>query len=98
MKLFNKYRKRRAKEFQASNKQFKNKTKFIKRVVELDKSQPEFKLTLDQYLKRVVTPTRIKKANQKYNENKITYSNIKALRCSTPIYSNYGGIETDLEG
>ena len=50
--------------------EFKNKTKFIKRVVELDKSQPEFKLTLDQYLKRVVTPTRIKKANQKFNENK----------------------------
>ena len=50
--------------------EFKNKTKFIKRVVELDKSQPEFKLTLDQYLKRVVTPNRIKKANQKYKENK----------------------------
>ena len=41
--------------------EFKNKTKFIKRVVELDKSQPEFKLTLDQYLNRVVTANRIKK-------------------------------------
>jgi len=50
--------------------EFQNKTKFIKRVVELDKSQPEFKLTLDQYLSRVVTPTRIKKAKQKYKENK----------------------------
>ena len=35
--------------------EFKNKTKFIERVVELDKSQPEFKLTIDQYLNRVVT-------------------------------------------
>ena len=51
-------------------KDFKNKTVFIPRVIELDRSQPEFKLTLDQYLKRVVTPTRIKKARKKYNENK----------------------------
>ena len=34
---------------------FKNKVTFIPRVIELDKSQPEFKLTLDQYLARVVT-------------------------------------------
>ena len=76
--------------------EFKNKTKFIKRVIELDKSQPEFKLTLDQYLKRIVTPTRIKKANQKYNENK---------KLLTQISKHYGvqsrflvalwGIETD---
>ena len=76
--------------------EFKNKTKFIKRVIELDKSQPEFKLTLDQYLKRVVTPTRIKKANQKFNENK---------KLLTQISKHYGvqprfivalwGIETD---
>ena len=46
-------------------KQFKKKTNFIPRVIELDRSQPEFKLSLDQYLKRVVTPLRIKKANKK---------------------------------
>ena len=51
-------------------KDFKNKTVFIPRVIELDRSQPEFKLTLDQYLNKVVTPTRIKKARIKYNENK----------------------------
>ena len=76
--------------------EFKHKAKFIKRVIELDKSQPEFKLTLDQYLKRVVTPTRIKKANQKYKENK---------KLLTLISKHYGvqsrfivalwGIETD---
>ena len=47
-------------------KDFQNKTVFIPRVIELDRSQPEFKLTLDQYLKRVVTTTRIKKAKIKY--------------------------------
>ncbi len=76
--------------------EFKNKTKFIKRVVELDKSQPEFKLTLDQYLTRVVTAARIKKANKKYKENK---------NLLTQISKHYGvqprfivalwGIETD---
>ena len=66
--------------------EFKNKTKFIKRVIELDKSQPEFKLTLDQYLKRVVTPTRIKKANQKYKENKERYDE--------SIYRNIESIST----
>ena len=88
-----------AKQTGISNKvinEFKNKTKFIKRVIELDKSQPEFKLTLDQYLKRVVTPTRIKKANKKYKENK---------KLLTLISNHYGvqprfivalwGIETD---
>ena len=50
-------------------KDFQNKTVFIPRVIELDRSQPEFKLTLDQYLKRVVTPSRIKKAKLKFKEN-----------------------------
>ena len=45
---------------------FKSKVSFIPRVVELDRSQPEFKLTLDQYLSRVVTSSRIKKANLKF--------------------------------
>ena len=76
--------------------EFKKKTKFIKRVVELDRSQPEFKLTLDEYLTRVVTSTRIKKANKKYIENK---------KILNQIANHYGvqprfivalwGIETD---
>jgi membrane-bound lytic murein transglycosylase B len=52
-------------------KDFQNKTVFIPRVIELDRSQPEFKLTLDQYLKRVVTTTRIKKAKIKLKKTKI---------------------------
>ena len=44
--------------------EFVKKKKFIKRVVELDRSQPEFKLTLKQYLDKVVNKTRIKKAKK----------------------------------
>ena len=48
-------------------KDYKSKVSFIPRVIELDRSQPEFKLTLDQYLARVVTSSRIKKANKAQN-------------------------------
>ena len=76
--------------------EFKNKSKFIKRVIELDKSQPEFKLTLDQYLKRVVTPNRIKKANQKYKENKKLLSQIsKHYGVQSRFIVALWGIETD---
>jgi membrane-bound lytic murein transglycosylase B len=57
-------------------KEFKKNARFIPRVIDLDRSQPEFKLTLDQYLKRVVTPLRIKKANKKYKKNKILLNKI----------------------
>ena len=76
--------------------EFKNKTKFIKRVVELDKSQPEFKLTLDQYLTRVVTATRIKKANKKYKENKNLLTQISRHYGVQPRFLvALWGIETD---
>ena len=76
--------------------EFKNKSKFIKRVIELDKSQPEFKLTLDQYLKRVVTLNRIKKANQKYKENKKLLSQIsKYYGVQSRFIVALWGIETD---
>ena len=76
--------------------EFKNKSKFIKRVIELDKSQPEFKLSLDQYLKRVVTLNRIKKANQKYKENKKLLSQIsKHYGVQSRFIVALWGIETD---
>ena len=75
---------------------FKTKVAFIPRVIELDRSQPEFKLTLDQYLARVVTSSRIKKANSKYKKNK------KILRVISKHYGvqarflvSLWGIETD---
>ena len=41
---------------------------FIKRVVELDRSQPEFTLSLHQYLNKAVSANRIKKAKKLYKE------------------------------
>ena len=76
--------------------QFKKKVSYIPRVIELDRSQPEFKLTLDQYLKRVVTNLRIKTANQKYKENKILLNKIAKHYGVQPRYLiALWGIETD---
>ena len=77
-------------------KEFKTHAKFVPRVIELDKSQPEFKLTLDQYLKRVVTPLRIKIANKKYQENKIQIKEISKFYGVQPRFLiALWGIETD---
>jgi len=43
----------------------------IPRVVELDRRQPEFTLTFSDYMKRVVTATRIKKARARYDKHKV---------------------------
>ena len=77
-------------------KDFKSKTVFIPRVIELDRSQPEFKLTLDQYLNKVVTPTRIKKARIKYNENKEILNKVGNFYGVQPRFIvALWGIETD---
>ena len=77
-------------------KDFKRHAKFIPRVIELDKSQPEFKLTLDQYLKRVVTPLRIKIANKNYQENKVQIKEISKFYGVQPRFLiALWGIETD---
>ena len=49
---------------------------FIKRVVELDRSQPEFTLSLNQYLNKAVSANRVKKAIKLYKEN---YSLLKKI-------------------
>ncbi len=51
------------------DKSFKN-IKPIKRVIELDRNQPEFKMTFSEYMSKVVTKTRISKAKQKLKNNK----------------------------
>ena len=77
-------------------KDFKSHAKFIPRVIELDKSQPEFKLTLDQYLKRVVTPLRIKNANLRYQQNQIQIKEISKFYGVQPRFLiALWGIETD---
>ena len=75
---------------------FKTKVAFIPRVIELDRSQPEFKLTLNQYLARVVTSSRIKKANIKYKKNKKILEVIsKHYGVQARFLVSLWGIETD---
>ncbi len=69
---------------------------FIKRVVELDKSQPEFTLSLNQYLKKAVSATRIKKAKKLYKDN---YTLLKKIESHYKVQPRFivalWGIETD---
>ena len=77
-------------------KDFQKKSVFIPRVIELDRSQPEFKLTLDEYLKKVITSSRIKKANKKYNENKDILKKVSEYYGVQPRFLvSLWGIETD---
>ena len=69
---------------------------FIKRVVELDKSQPEFTLTLNQYLNKAVSATRIKKAKKLYKENYLLLKKIERYYKVQPRFiMALWGIETD---
>ena len=69
---------------------------FIKRVVELDRSQPEFTLSLNQYLNKAVSVTRIKKAKKLYKDN---YSLLKKIEMRYKVQPRFivalWGIETD---
>ncbi len=69
---------------------------FIKRVVELDRSQPEFTLTLKEYLNKAVSKTRINKAKKLYKEN---YSLLKKIGTHYKVQPRFivalWGIETD---
>lgn len=68
----------------------------ISRVIELDRNQPETKLTFDEYLARVVNSTKIEKGREKLKQNK---------EMLDKIYQKFGvqprfivalwGIETD---
>ena len=75
---------------------FKKNSYFIKRVVELDRSQPEFKLTLNQYLNKVVTKNRVNKAVSLYLENKVILDKIsKFYKIQPRFIIALWGIETD---
>ena len=41
----------------------------IRRVIELDRNQPEFSMTFDQYLSRVISDKRIQEGRQKFSQN-----------------------------
>jgi len=51
--------------------------KFLTRVIELDRNQPEFKLTSDQYLSRVISKHRINKGRKLLKEHNVLLSRIE---------------------
>lgn len=68
----------------------------IPRVIELDRRQPEFTLTFSDYMKRVVTVTRIKKARVRYDKHKVLLDRVSKRYGVQPRFIvALWGIETD---
>jgi len=70
--------------------------KTIPRVIELDRKQPEFTLTFQQYLNRVVPASRVKKGRKKLAENRVLLEAISAKYGVQPKYIvAFWGVESD---
>jgi len=68
----------------------------IRRVIELDRNQPEFKLTYDQYMRHVVPHSRVMKARRKLEENRALLEKIgKKYGVQPRFIVAFWGIETD---
>ena len=68
----------------------------LERVIELDRSQPEFTLTFDEYLARVVPPARVEKGRKKFRENRKLLEAVAARYGVQPRFLvALWGIETD---
>lgn len=68
----------------------------VARVVELDRKQPEFTLTLDQYLKNAISQRRIDLGRQKLEENAELLAKVYQKYGVPPNYLvAFWGIETD---
>lgn len=68
----------------------------IPRVIELDRSQPEFTLSFDQYMARMIPPNRVDKGREKLRENLALLKEISARYGVPPRFVvALWGIETD---
>jgi len=68
----------------------------IPRVVELDRKQPEFTLTFDQYMNRVVPRSRVEKGRKKLAENKALLTEVSRKFGVPPQFIvAFWGVETD---
>ena len=68
----------------------------IPRVVELDRKQPEFTLTFDQYMNRVVPRSRVEKGRKKLAENKAILTEVSRKFGVPPQFIvAFWGVETD---
>jgi len=68
----------------------------IKRVVELDRKQPEFTMTFQQYLNKVVSATRVKKARKLLKEHdKVLTAVSKKYGVQKRFIVTFWGVETN---
>jgi len=68
----------------------------IPRVIELDRRQPEFTLTLQQYINRVVPNSRVKKGRSKFRENATLLTEIgRKFGVQPRFIVAFWGVETD---
>lgn len=68
----------------------------IPRVIELDRRQPEFTLTFQQYMDRVVPQSRVEKGKQRLNENRALLERVsKKYGVQARFIVAFWGIETD---
>ncbi|MEQ8387934.1 MAG: lytic murein transglycosylase [Alphaproteobacteria bacterium] len=68
----------------------------LARVIELDRRQPEFTLTFQQYMDRVVPDSRVQKGREKYRENRDLLREVGARYGVQPRFIvALWGIETD---
>ncbi|MGE4220889.1 MAG: lytic transglycosylase domain-containing protein [Alphaproteobacteria bacterium] len=68
----------------------------IPKVIELDRKQPEFTLTFDQYMDKVVPDARIQKGQARYDENRDLLRDIAAKYGVQPRFIvAFWGIESD---
>ena len=68
----------------------------IARIIELDRRQPEFTLTLVQYLNNVIPASRVKKARRKFSENRELLKELqKKYQVPERFIVSLWGIESD---
>ncbi len=69
--------------------------KFNPKIIELDRKQPEFKLTFDKYLKNIVTIKSKKKINSEFKKNRELLLKIeRQFNVSSKVITALWGIET----
>jgi membrane-bound lytic murein transglycosylase B len=74
---------------------FRN-VKPIPRVIELDRKQPEFTLTFEQYMQRVTPQSRVNKGRKRFSENKQILAEVsKKYGVQPQFLVAFWGIETD---
>ena len=68
----------------------------IERVIELDRRQPEFTLTFNQYIDRVVPAARIMRGRQRFQENRVLLEDVgRQIGVQPRFLVALWGIETD---